>query len=206
MSLHYYIIDTETTGLKPRHHEITQISIIRCSDRHQLNKYIRAEHPERATYKALEITGRTMSDIVSGEQKEDVVKFCQDFIEQDGQTPEARCFVAHNADFDKRFCFALWESVGMKFPSNLWLCTKVFTGGLANKLGIYKPKLTLEASCKLAGVKTRSGAHNAAVDAQNTYFLWDKLMNSDVDYLNYIKRMPHIIENETSNNFDLSDL
>lgn len=192
MAINYYTIDTETTGLNPDIHEVTQISIIRCSDKHQLDKYIKAEFPERATPQALAVTNRTYNDLLKGEDKLSVVEFCEKFIEEDNLTPEHRCFIAHSASFDRKFCYKLWGSVNKKFPANLWLDTKEYTRSLAKKLGIAKPKLTLQASMELAGVKAKSGAHNALVDTQNAYLLWKKLM-SEVDHLNHIKREPHIL-------------
>jgi DNA polymerase III epsilon subunit-like protein len=191
--IQYYAIDTETTGLDPKVHEITQISIIRCSDRHQLDKYIRAEYPDKVSPQALKVTGRTYADLLKGEKKEDVVDFCEKFLFEDGLTSEHRCFIAHNARFDRDFCHALWAKLDRKFPGDLWLDTKEFTRSLAIKKGIVKPKLNLQASLEIAQVKARPGAHNAVVDTQNAYLLWKKLMSEDIDHLPHIKRTPHIL-------------
>jgi len=195
--LHYYVIDTETTGLKPAYHEITQISIIRCTDRHQLSKFIKAEHPRRATPIALEITGRTMQDIQHGESKEAVVAAVDKFFAADGVTAEHRCMVAHNAPFDKNFCHALWDSVGSKFQAICWLDTKTLAKAWANKLGIIKPKLTLTASLEFTGLTpVDPGVHNAISDSRNTYLLMKRGMDEGLDHLACIKRYPHTSSNE----------
>ena len=64
--IQYYIIDTETTGLKAGYHEMTEIGIIRCTDRVQLWRQIKCINPERASFDALAITKKTLSDIERG--------------------------------------------------------------------------------------------------------------------------------------------
>lgn len=192
MSLFYYVIDTETTGLKPSWHEMTQISIIRCSDRHQISKLIRAEYPKRASQEALTITGRTEADILKGESRMSVVQSVHDWILQDGLTDEHRCFIGHNCTFDKNFCHALWKSVDLKFPAICWMDTKTFAKLWANKLGLEKPRLTLASSLEFTGLKPIDDkAHNAISDSRNTYLLWKKGMDEGLDHLSCIKRYPH---------------
>ncbi len=188
----YYIFDCETSGLDAKRNEVTQVSIIRCSDRFQLNRYIKAEHPETAHPDALRITGRTLKDICMGDNKEDVVEFVEDFLNQDGKDPESRCMVGHNVHrFDTRFAHRLWDKVGKVFPANLWLDTIPFTKAYALKYGIPSEKFNLDASLDICGIVKRGEAHNAKTDTQNNYRLWVKLMESGVDYLSAIKRTPH---------------
>lgn len=209
--LHYYIIDTETTGLKSGFHEMTEIGIIRCSDRVQLHRKIRCEYPERANYDALRITGKTMADLEQGSSKEDAVAESIKFMEEDGQKPAARCIVAHNAAFDRKFLHALWESCNAEFPSSLWLDTIAMTQSFIKKsdvttLNIVKTatgrvSTTLHAACDMVGVKKLSAAHNAKVDSRNTYLLWSKLMET-VDHLPLIKTFEHSFKKQE----DIDDL
>lgn len=196
--LHYYVIDTETTGLKPDWHEITQISIIRCEDRHQISKFIRAHYPKRASPEALAITGKTQADLRIGEDRLTVVEAVDKFMQADQLTEEHRCMIAHNAPFDKNFCHALWKSVGRKFPAICWLDTKVLAKNWAIKLGLEKPKLNLAASLEFAGITPLPGAHNAISDSRNTYLLWKKGVEAGVDYFPAIKRYPQVIEEDVS--------
>ena len=53
MSIVYYVIDTETTGLRQNYHEMTEIGIIRAVDRVQLWKPIKCENPQNASFDAL---------------------------------------------------------------------------------------------------------------------------------------------------------
>jgi len=192
--MEYYIIDTETTGLKAGHHEITDISIVRCTDRAQLTKKIKIDHPDRVSMQALEVTGRNYEDILGGEDKFEVVERCEEFWREDGLTPEHRCMVAHNAPFDKRFCHALWEDVGKEFPVVCWMDTIKFAKTWAKEIGVYQKSFKLELALKFAGISELPGAHTAAGDARNTYLLWKKGMDNGVDHLPAIQRYPHIIK------------
>lgn len=191
--MEYYVLDVETTGFSTDKHEVTQVSIIRCADRHQLSRYIAADFPERADYNALKVTGRTLSDIIKGDEKQFAVEAFNSFLLQDNKTIEHRCMIAHNASFDRRFVHTLWNKVDKTFPANLWLDTKPLTNKLVKKLGMTKQSLTLESSLKIAKIaNVRSGAHNAIVDTQNTYKLWKQLVSThDIDYLPLIQRCPH---------------
>lgn len=195
MGLIYYILDEETTGVDSKKHEIIQISIIRCSDRHQLSKFIKSEYPQHASFAALAVTGRTFLDLHRGEAKEDVVDICDNFFNEDGLTNEHRCIVGHNVHrFDLRFTHALWKKCNKVFPANLWLDTLPFIKAYAIKKGIDSKSFKLEAACDLIGIKTAGMQHNAISDTRNNYKLWLKLMDSGVDYLPFIKRAPHILD------------
>lgn len=188
----YYIIDTETTGLKAGWNEITEISIIRCDDREQLTERIAVKYPERASAIALEITGKTVEDILEGESKLFVVDYINKWLEKDGLTPEHRCFIAHNANFDKRFCHSLWDSVGLKFPAVCWLDTIKFAKGWAAQVGNPPDSYKLQSVLKFANITPLPGVHNAKSDSQNTYLFWKKGMDLNIiNHLSMIKRWKH---------------
>ena len=201
--IQYYVIDTETTGLKAGYHEMTEVGIIRVTDRVQLWRQIKCDYPERANFDALAITKKTMADLEKGHNKGDVVVECEKFFSEDGLTPAHRCIVAHNAPFDRKFLHALWESCGKEFPAHLWLdtisLTKQFikTAGLdeeAKKKGLPKLKVNLHAACDLTGVNKISEAHNAKVDSRNTFLLHRQLIEGHkVDHLPFIKTEVHSI-------------
>jgi DNA polymerase III epsilon subunit-like protein len=204
MSLLYYVIDTETTGLKTDYHEMTEIGIIRCTDRVQLWRQIKCEYPERANFDALAITKKTMADLEKGHLKHNVVEECEKFFAEDGASPAHRCIVAHNAPFDKKFLHALWAQCGKQFPANLWLCTMALARDYAKKQGLMakgmpKQKVNLHAACDLVGIKKISEAHNAKVDSRNTFLLHRSLVeDKKVDYLPFIKTDVHIVNAPTS--------
>lgn len=199
--LNYYVIDTETTGLKSGYNEMTEIGIIRCKDRVQLWRQIRCEYPERANFDALAITKKTMADLEKGHESASVVTECEKFFNEDGLTAAHRVIIAHNAPFDRKFLHALWGKFNKEFPANLWLDTMALTRHYAKKNGILKPKVNLHAACDIAGINKISEAHNAKVDSRNTYLLHKALVeDKGVDYLPFIKTAIHSIS--SSNNDD----
>lgn len=191
--IQYYVIDTETTGLKAGYHECTEIGIIRCTDRVQLWRQIKCEYPERANFDALKITKKTMADLERGHERTAVVEECEKFFNEDGLTPAHRCIVGHNIfSFDKRFLFAFWQSVGKIFPATLWLDTIPMTKQYAKNIGLVKPKVNLHAACDIVGIKKLSDAHNAKVDSRNSYLLWKDLVEvKGIDHLQFIKTAAH---------------
>ncbi len=202
MSLVYYVIDTETTGLKSNFHEMTEIGIVRVVDRVQLWRQIRCEYPERANFDALAITKKSMADLEKGFNKEKVVEESDKFFNEDGLTPHHRCIVAHNAAFDRKFLHALWEQCGKQFPANLWLDTISLTKEFLRKTDNSQLKIVktasgrvstqLHACCDMMGIKKLSEAHNAKVDSRNTYLLYRNLIEEKkVDYLPFIKTEIH---------------
>lgn len=202
----FYVIDTETTGLKANYNEMTEIGIIRVEDRVQLWKQIKCENPERASFDALAITKKTMADLEKGYDRKTVVEECEKFFAEDGLTPAHRCIIAHNAPFDKKFLHALWEQVGKEFPAHLWLDTIPLTREYAKKIGLVKPKVNLHAACDILQIKKISEAHNAKVDSRNTYLLHRALVeDKKMDYLPFIKTAVHtLVPADDSEGLDLS--
>ena len=202
--IQYYVIDTETTGLKSGYHEITEIGIIRCTDRVQLWRQIKCVYPERANFDALAITKKTMADLERGYDRETVLAECEKFFAEDGLTPAHRCIVAHNAPFDRKFLHAMWEASGKEFPAHLWLDTIQLTKEFLktadeSQLNIVKTatgrvSTQLHACCDMVGIKKISEAHNAKVDSRNTYLLHRNLIEEKkVDHLPYIKTAIHVV-------------
>lgn len=193
MAIEYYALDLETSGVNIKSHEVVEISLIRCKDKVQLNKYIRAEHPETASLDALAVCNKKMEDLLFGDSKEQVVDEVERFFDEDGLSPAHRCIVGHNViSFDKRFLHALWDKCGKKFPANMFLDTMQLTRLAAKQMGIVKPKVNLQAACDMFGIKKTAIHHTAKMDTRNTFFLWKKLVEDvKVDYLPLIKTFPH---------------
>jgi DNA polymerase III epsilon subunit-like protein len=191
--LAYYVIDLETTGLSSHVHEVFEISIIRATDRMQLSRTIKCENPERASFDALRITGKTLADLETGSAKEAVVSECEKFLQEDGLTPSHRCIVGHNIyAFDRKFLHALWNSVSREFPAHLWLDTIPMIKAYAKQIGLVKPRVKLQDACDIVGVKKYAQAHSAKMDSRNSYLLWKDLVeNKRMDYLPFIKIAPH---------------
>jgi len=206
--LKYYVIDTETTGLSAKMHEMTEIGIIRCEDRVQLHRCIKCEHPETANFDALRVTKKTMADLEKGQSRAEVVAECNKFFAEDGATPVGRVIIGHNIQFDRKFMHALWESQGETFPASLWLDTIALTKVYMKKVGIKSRKTNLHAACEYVGIKKFADAHNAKVDSRNTFLLHRDLVEvKKIDYLPLIKTVPHEVDtSESELDPDLLDL
>jgi DNA polymerase III subunit epsilon len=190
--LNFYIIDTETTGLSTKLHEVVEVSIIRCSDRVQLTEFIKCEQPENVSVDALRITNKTLADLQKGGPKEEIVDKIDEFLSKDGLTPAHRCFVAHNSPFDMKFMHALYDKVGKRCPVDNWKCTMALTRAYAKKIGLVKPKVNLHAACDILQIKKISEAHASKVDSRNTFLLWKALIeDKNMDYLPLIKNAIH---------------
>lgn len=197
--LQYYVIDIESSGLNSSYHEATEISIIRCIDRVQLTEMIKCDYPERANFDSLLITKKTLADLDKGKSKEEVIQRINKFLASDGLTPAHRCFIAHNWSFDKKFTHALYAKVGQECPVDLWLCTMALTRAYAKQMKIVKPKVNLQASCELLGVKKQAGAHASKIDTRNTYLLWQNLIEEkQINYLPMIKTAKHQLKTMVS--------
>jgi DNA polymerase III epsilon subunit-like protein len=204
--IQYYVIDTETTGLKDGYHEIVEISIIRAKDKVQLSKKMCADYPERASLEALRICNKTFADLQEGDDPYSTMELCTKFFEEDGVEPNARCIVGHNIiSFDKRFLHAFWGQFDKRFPADLYLDTMAMTKALIKTSGA-KSKANLEAACDFCGIKKYGQKHTAKSDAQNTYLLWQDLVNNKkVDYLPFLKTFPHVIASPTQSNVEEED-
>src|ERR1700733_15295250 len=194
----YYLCDLETNGLmwKNNFHEITQISILRADDRMQLSRQVKVDFPNNSSFDALKITGKTIEDLKIGISKRQLIEEVEEFLSEDGLTPEHRCLVGHNIiNFDRKFLWQQWEAFGKYFPFSLYLDTLQMSRTHAKKIGLKKPSLKLKAACDLFRAQKDAAVHNAKSDTRSCYFLWQKLMEV-VDHLDHIKRMPHCQDNE----------
>ena len=82
--IHYYALDTETTGLKAGYHEVNQISCLRLSDGEIVTSDIKVNFPDRANPIALEIQGKTVADLDHGVGRKEGIQKIHDFIANDG--------------------------------------------------------------------------------------------------------------------------
>jgi DNA polymerase III epsilon subunit-like protein len=208
MSLNYYVIDIETSGLSSIIHEPTEISIIRCSDKVQITRNIKCLHPERANADALRITNKTLEDLSYGDDLIDVVNLCDKFLNEDGLTRSSRVIVGHNIiSFDKKFLYKMWATAGKEFPANLYLDTISLIRVYAKREGIKTRKFNLHAACDMVGIKKYAAAHGSKVDTRNNYLLWKNLIeDKNINYLPFIKNHPHYLNGPPEEEPDMSIL
>lgn len=204
IDIQYYIIDTETTGFSEKLHEINEFSIIRCKDKVNLFKKVKCDHPESASLDALRITRKTMEDLNFGISKSEACDIINRFLEMDNTNANARCIVGHNVSFDRKFLFSMYEECGKIFPANLWMDTVALTRFMYKKANIpSKGKLKLADACDFMKVKKINDAHQAKVDSKNTYLLWKNLMDSNINYIDFIKNVKQ--KSDEQYDFDISD-
>lgn len=188
----FYILDTETTGLSVQNHEIIEISAIRCNDKVQFSRTIRAKFPKNASLDALRITGKSFNDLYKGVSHSDTINDLEKFFETDNGTAEHRVIIAHNSPFDRKFIHAMYDKEDKIFPANLWIDSIQLVREFAKKQGIIKPRVNLEASLGMLKIATVDKLHSASGDTRATYRLWIKLIKEhNIDYLPFIKRFPH---------------
>jgi DNA polymerase III alpha subunit (gram-positive type) len=197
--IEYYILDTETTGLSINMHEIFEISIIRCKDKVQISRTIRADNPKMASYDALKITNKTIQDLYKGISKQQAIEEINNFFDQDKLTPSHRCIVGHNVvAFDKRFLHQLWQSHNKEFPADLWLDTLTLSKKIAKEKGHKKPKVNLHGALDLFGIKRLAAAHDAKNDSRNNFLLWNYFRENHPDWLEHIKQFPHRLQEDNT--------
>lgn len=206
--LNYYILDTETTGLKAQgyFHEIHELSIIRVSDKVQLTQDISCKYPRRANYDALKLTHKTIKDLYKGVSRETAIESVEKMLNKDNSTPEGRVIVAYNGAFDRRFLHALWKSENKEFPANLWLDPLKIMRKYAKTQNWGKVSLGLDSACDLMGIKKFAAhtAHTAKGDTRRTYFLYKTLIDDvGLDHLSYIET--HVHKLEKNKNQDVSE-
>jgi len=228
MSINYYVLDTETSGLMIDVHEINQISVLRVIDREQLSIQIKVKHPHVYSPQALEVQGITPDDLKKGVPVEEAVESVNMFLQEDGQTKAHRCIIAHNAPFDRKFVHRAWDRLDIEFPADLWLCTQSFSKrhvakhrngekiaeaqvkcGVEikrDKFGSLKPKFGLNNFMMGVGLVPKLGAHSAEVDVQNTVELYQWLMNSNTEHVSLIGRVPHKEVVVGSDSLDIDDI
>ena len=212
VKMEFYILDTETSGLKIDFHEINQISIMRVKDKAQITFQIKVKHPECYSTEALQVQGISPDDLKIGIPIEEAVEKLNVFFAEDGKTKAHRCIIAHNAPFDRKFVHRAWDTVDSEFPADLWMCTLSFGkryvkkhGGdkLAkaqldsgidiklDKFGNLKPKFGLNNMLAGLGIIAKDGSHRAEIDVQNTLELYNWLMSSKTEHVSLIERIPH---------------
>jgi len=228
MSINYYIIDTETSGLSVDVHEINQISVLRVIDKEQLTLQVKVRHPHVYSPQALEVQGITPSDLKIGVPIEEAVESVDMFLKEDCKTQAHRCIIAHNAPFDRKFIHRAWDLCGKEFLADLWLCTQSFSkrhvakhrngekiaqaqvqAGIdikRDKYGALKPKFGLNNFMIGVGLTPKVGAHSAEVDVQNTIELYSWLMNSNTEHVSLISRDPHKEVVVGNDSLDIDDI
>jgi len=198
----FYLLDVETSGLDPTIHEITEFSIIRCSDLVQKTWYLKINNPKSVQPQALAITNKSIKELLSREKHlEDVIDDINAFIEEDKGSPNERVIIAHNYSFDQRFCEKIWEKYNKTFPANMWECTMAMSRKYIKTISPdeKRPEVKLAVLLNRFGIKQKEPLHSAATDCRATFRLRDFLLRQGVKEIQFIKKSKRVIEKEKQN-------
>lgn len=152
----FCVVDTETTGLSPQMHEITEISAILVNERFEIvaemSRLIRID--SRVPWHITNLTGITDAML-----RAKGVPLPQALAELHGMVTGLPAF-AHNASFDRRFLTAATERAGVGFQFDLQCTIPAFKRLLPNQrrygLGVLAAALDVD-GC---------GAHRALADCR----------------------------------------
>src|SRR2546428_220692 len=115
-----YVADTETTGLDSIKNDIIELSIYHINQERQKTWFLRAVHPETAQPDALRINGHKLEDIshktAEGKEKykepKDVIIDIENWMMEDGASPDEKILCGQNITFDENFLQRLWKDNG----------------------------------------------------------------------------------------------
>jgi DNA polymerase III epsilon subunit-like protein len=121
-----YVADTETTGLDYLKHDIVELSLYHLNQDRQKTWLLKSPRSEAAQPDALRINGHKLEDIshktaegrASYQEPKDVIVSIENWMLEDGASPEEKVLCGQNIGFDEDFIRVLWESNGAKetFP------------------------------------------------------------------------------------------
>jgi len=195
----YYVLDIETSGLKPGFHEITEISILRCADMVQRVWLLNIKYPKRFSKQALMVTGQDVNDILKRKKYiENAIPEINGFLEEDGDYADGRVIIAHNGAFDRNQIEHNWDLYGQTFPANYWIDSKEMARKYIKrhlKLG-KRQSVALSKVLELFKINAEPGAHSAEVDVRNTFRLWKYLEKRGMSNIEFTKLSPKLINDD----------
>lgn len=181
----FFICDTETGGLDPKKHPITQICIhivdpIKFSLLHSYDTFVKPYNNLEISPKALQVSQVTMSQINKGVDANTLMKGMINTFKIANKTGKAKpIFVGHNSPFDLGFLEYFFKYMNQdlyKYLNKTWFDTlslcKLFEGDSlkANE----NVKFNLTACCDRMGIVLHN-AHGASADVEATKLLFKKL-------------------------------
>jgi DNA polymerase III epsilon subunit-like protein len=164
-------LDTETTGLSTKKHEIIEFAAIR-EDGAVIEFKIKPQQIENAHPKALEVNGYTEEAWAEAISPEVAVEQIILFAEGCEMTP---MYAGHNVAFDWRFLQLLFESVGRieDWPFH-YHSADTMTLAREHLKPLGQRSISLGALCDTLKI-SNDGAHTALADVRRTLAVWNKL-------------------------------
>lgn len=180
-------IDTETTGLDLKRHQIIQLGVARydlkdCDDPKLLEKYeynIKPSNIKAASPEALKINGYTE------EAWADSIPFIECFPLLDDVFNRSDALIGQNLIFDLRFIAKEYWRYGLKMPKvPKYIDTKYMGQQLVNE-GKLK-SCSMDNMCKHYSIKYDGRAHTALTDCMRTVTVWERLRkNVEIKYFTF---------------------
>ena len=163
----YAVIDLETTGFSPKHHDrIIEVGVVRIDPHgNKLREYCTLINPHR-DIGATQVHGITATDVAEAPTFRDVVGDIQ-------QALRGAIVVAHNAQFDLRFLCHECSQSHAPLPEIIALCTL----SLAKQVVPELPSRKLSVLCEYFGMPSGK-SHTALDDARATASLLAVLLRS----------------------------
>jgi len=196
----FYVLDIETSGLRPGFHEITEISILRCEDLVQKVWLLNIRYPQRFSKEALMVTGQNVMEITKRPSYlPDVIADINAFLEEDKEDADGRVIIAHNGSFDRNQIEHNWKISKSFFPANYWLDTKeVARKFIKKQLKLPgRQSVALGKLLELFKIKNvEPNAHSAEVDVRNTFRLWKYLEARGMSNIEFTKISPTLLKND----------
>lgn len=195
--MEYIVCDIETTGLNPAYHEISEISILKCSDMTLMSWDIKIEYPRRADETAMFITGQNPYHLASrGRYLKECVDEVDEFMRGISHDPDEIACIGHNNSFDRNWLEKKWAALDRKWLCNYWIDTLAMSKKFTKQmLGIKKTSHALTNVLKVAGLKEIPGAHKSIIDVQNTYRLYSLFLQRGMKTTEFIKLSPTLLNN-----------
>ena len=167
-SPHFSVVDIETTGLSPEHHEIIQIAIVTATDRtitDEWSSFVRPSH-RFAPLGPRHVHGIRRRDVVFAPSLNAVL---DEFARRITDT----VVVAHNTAFDWTFLTAAADRTGISLPGVARLCTLRLSRALDPE-HIRSHRLDAVASGYRIG---NARPHDALHDARTTALVLPRLLD-----------------------------
>lgn len=177
------VIDTETSGVSLKEHEILEIGLISYVVTNngerlitkKLDSKIKPKHIHTANHKALEINGYNKKEWENAPVIEDVLPEVTRMIEK------SSILMGQNLIFDLRFFEKAYKLSDMPVPNfPPYIDTKSMADKL-RKIGILK-KSGMDYLCEHFKIDFEGRAHTAIADCERTAKAFDALLEYEPDY------------------------
>jgi DNA polymerase-3 subunit epsilon len=161
-------LDTETTGLDPKRHEIIELALVIIEDGERTYEKvfkIKPQHIETASPVALQINGYKEAEWAEG------YNWSRQAVERLARHLEGAVIVGHNVKFDIGFLRAVFKQYGFSFRFPPELDTKTLA-----RLVWGFDKLSMDHIRESVEDMTKEGAHRALKDVEDCIFIYDKFI------------------------------